>query len=229
MNNIGQYYSFPQGVSGDGNVVTGFETGSAGLYRAFRWKNNVFEYNIAGNFSSGSDLSYDGKYLVGDGSGGAFMISDGNIEFFNQKYSDLLSPGSEFYTAFAVSSNGRYVVGIGKNGLTNQDEAYFLDTGGIKTSIKDNAEKINTFSLYQNYPNPFNPVTRIRYEVPTSVHVTIIIYNIVGQKIATLVDEYKSSGRYEQTWNAAGLSSGIYFYRIQAGSSVTTKKMILMK
>jgi len=89
-------------------------------------------------------------------------------------------------------------------------------------------EKI-TFSLSQNYPNPFNPSTTIRYSIPANGLVTIKLYDVLGNEIALLVNEEKSPGNYKAEFNASKLPSGIYFYRLQAGSSVQTKKMILLK
>jgi probable HAF family extracellular repeat protein len=233
MINIGTYYSFALGISGDGRTITGFETGSAGLYRAFKWQvPNVFQMNIAGNFSSGWDASYDGKYIVGDGANGAFRLSDDyGLEFFNSTYSNLLAQGSEFYTATAVSDNGRYVVGYGKNSLTNRDEAYLLDTGGLLTNTEDenHINLVQNFLLSQNFPNPFNPITNIEFYLPSPGFVKIKIYDLIGQEVLTLLDEERTSGFHRVTFNASNLSSGIYFYRIQAGDFVQTRKMILLK
>ena len=85
------------------------------------------------------------------------------------------------------------------------------------------------YSLSQNYPNPFNPATRIKYDLPTAGHVTIEIYNVNGQKIATLVDQFREAGSYEVAFSGQYLSSGIYFYRIQAGVFEQVKKMILVR
>jgi formylglycine-generating enzyme required for sulfatase activity len=87
---------------------------------------------------------------------------------------------------------------------------------------------IREFSLEQNYPNPFNPSTLIRYSVPRTVQVSIKVFNALGRQVASLVNEQKSPGNYQVQWNA-NLTSGIYFYRLQAGESVVTKKMILVK
>ena len=83
--------------------------------------------------------------------------------------------------------------------------------------------------LSQNYPNPFNPTTNIRFAVPQSSVVKLSVYNILGQKVADLVNKYLNSGSYEVNWNAAGLSSGIYIYRLEAGSKVISRKMTLLK
>jgi photosystem II stability/assembly factor-like uncharacterized protein len=87
---------------------------------------------------------------------------------------------------------------------------------------------INYF-LSQNYPNPFNPSTKITYSLPNTGMVQIKVFDLLGQEIATLVNEEKPVGTYEVNWNAANLPSGVYFYRIQAGSFVQTRKMILLK
>ncbi len=85
------------------------------------------------------------------------------------------------------------------------------------------------FALDQNYPNPFNPTTNISYAVPADSRVTLKVYNNLGQEIATLVDDNMTAGRYVATWDANGVAAGTYFYRIQAGSTVLTKKMTLLK
>ena len=83
--------------------------------------------------------------------------------------------------------------------------------------------------MSQNYPNPFNPSTKLKYSVPQTSRVQIKVYDVLGNEVATLVNEEKPAGVYEANWNAANLSSGVYFYQIKAGNYVETKKMILMK
>ena len=85
------------------------------------------------------------------------------------------------------------------------------------------------YALEQNYPNPFNPSTTFRYSIPTQSKVVIKVYDILGNEITTLMDEEKSVGTYELTWNAEQLPSGVYFYQLKAGSFVETKKMLLLK
>jgi hypothetical protein len=88
---------------------------------------------------------------------------------------------------------------------------------------------LNTFSLEQNYPNPFNPSTVIGYRLPVNSDVTLKVFDLLGREVATLVDEFKPAGKYEVEFNGKDLSSGIYFYTIQAGSFTKTEKMILLK
>ena len=85
------------------------------------------------------------------------------------------------------------------------------------------------FNLYQNYPNPFNPTTKINWQSPISSWQTLKIYDVLGNEVATLVDEYKPVGSYEVNFNASHLSSGIYLYKLQIGDLVETKKMTLLK
>jgi len=85
------------------------------------------------------------------------------------------------------------------------------------------------FELLQNYPNPFNPSTTIQFQVPNSSFVNLKVYDVLGNEVVTLVNEGKTTGSYEVNFDIKGLSSGIYFYTINAGSFVETKKMILLK
>jgi hypothetical protein len=98
------------------------------------------------------------------------------------------------------------------------------------TSIESSLNTKNfSYSLMQNYPNPFNPTTTIKYSVPQTAQVLLKIFNPLGEEIETLVGEEKLLGTYEVNWNASELASGVYFYRLQAGSFVQTRKMILIK
>jgi hypothetical protein len=97
------------------------------------------------------------------------------------------------------------------------------------TSISENLNVISEYNLAQNYPNPFNPVTSIKYSVPKASHVSLKVYDLLGREVATLVDEEKISGSYQVSFNAANLSSGVYFYRLQSNSFDETRKLILLK
>jgi hypothetical protein len=100
----------------------------------------------------------------------------------------------------------------------------------IITSVGNNKGNIpNEYALAQNYPNPFNPSTRIDYQLPSNGTVTLKIYNALGQEVRNLVNRNQDAGYYTINFNASQLSSGIYFYKLQSGSFVRTKKMILTK
>ncbi|HMK39698.1 MAG TPA: T9SS type A sorting domain-containing protein, partial [Bacteroidota bacterium] len=85
------------------------------------------------------------------------------------------------------------------------------------------------FALDQNYPNPFNPATTISYQIRTAGRVTLRVYDILGRQVASLVDGYQGAGFYTKEFDGSRLSSGVYFYRLQSGSFVGTKKMVLAK
>jgi len=87
----------------------------------------------------------------------------------------------------------------------------------------------NDFNLYQNYPNPFNPSTKIQFALTKSSKVLLRVYDVTGHEVSTLVNETKSLGEYEISFNAADLPSGIYFYNLSAGNFTETKKMLLLK
>jgi hypothetical protein len=88
---------------------------------------------------------------------------------------------------------------------------------------------VREYGLTQNYPNPFNPATTITYQIRSAGQVTLRVYDVLGREVATLVNEYSQAGSYTKTFDASRLSSGVYFYRLQAGSFVNTKKMVLAK
>ena len=96
-------------------------------------------------------------------------------------------------------------------------------------SSVESESKLSDFYLSQNYPNPFNPSTKIKYYIPELKFTTLKVFDILGNEIATLVNEEKRAGTYEINWYAVGLPSGVYFYQLRAGSFVETKKMILLK
>ncbi|MBP9581862.1 MAG: T9SS type A sorting domain-containing protein [Ignavibacteriaceae bacterium] len=111
-----------------------------------------------------------------------------------------------------------------------------LDYMDITTDVKQVADLNPTeFELYQNYPNPFNPSTKISWQSPVSSWQSLKVYDVLGNEVATLVDEYKSSGTYKvdfnnvETLHATYLPSSVYFYRLQVGDYSKTKKMILLK
>jgi hypothetical protein len=100
----------------------------------------------------------------------------------------------------------------------------------IGTSSAEESDEIpTTYSLMQNYPNPFNPTTKIQYSLPEASNVKLSVYNSIGQEVMQLVNENQTVGRYIVDLNAQNLPSGVYFYRLQTGKFVETKKMLLIK
>ncbi len=105
------------------------------------------------------------------------------------------------------------------------------------TSIEEDLTEVpEDFNLAQNYPNPFNPSTKIKYTIPSvsiggvgGAKVQLKVHDLLGNEVATLVNDYQPAGSYEIEFNASGMGSGIYFYKLQSGSFVETKKMVLLK
>jgi photosystem II stability/assembly factor-like uncharacterized protein len=135
---------------------------------------------------------------------------------------------------FIASDNSLYLTshGHGIYKSTNKGENWFQV--GPLSGIKDeNKELPKEFGLNQNYPNPFNPSTKISWQSPVGGHQTLKIYDVLGNQVANLIDEYRNAGSYEVEFKSSvgslQLASGIYFYRLQAGSFVQTKKMVLIK
>ncbi|MFC1527643.1 T9SS type A sorting domain-containing protein [Candidatus Neomarinimicrobiota bacterium] len=157
--------------------------------------------------------------------------------------------GIEIYDIQNVSSpvyrgswyNGNYPTWI-KN---NDGDIFIIDQIGSGITIPPRITKINfdwelstsqnkyqgplTYALHNNYPNPFNPITTIRYSLPESADIKLEVFDFLGKKVATLVDEYKNTGNYSVVFNAENLPSGIYFYRLLTGKFVESKKILLIK
>jgi hypothetical protein len=137
---------------------------------------------------------------------------------------------SQLKIQFQLKTDG----GVTRDGWFVDDIGIFIYT--IPTDVSDNADPVYTFSLDQNYPNPFNPTTKIKYTIPSVSQsgvekslTTLKIYDVLGNETAVLVNEEKIAGNYEVEFDAANLSSGIYFYKLISGSFVETKKMILLR
>jgi len=129
---------------------------------------------------------------------------------------------------------GTFLLNDVADSLTEEGWALFdasviwaMGSGSTAVEYSDNVPL--QFALYNNYPNPFNPMTAIAYSIPAQVNVRLSIFNTLGEKIETLVDEIKPAGTYSKVFNGSNLSSGVYFYKISADGSQQMKKMILIK
>ncbi len=140
---------------------------------------------------------------------GELEIYDGEYDFNDPISVKERAAGEIVYRISAVDSSGEIIV--------------------WKQIVVQIVDEFTGYSLNQNYPNPFNPVTTIEYSIPEQKHITIKVYNILGNHIATLVDETKPAGSYKSEFNGTGLTSGVYMYTLQAGEYSETKRMILMK
>ncbi|HCY76552.1 MAG TPA: hypothetical protein DHV28_11580 [Ignavibacteriales bacterium] len=113
---------------------------------------------------------------------------------------------------------------VGRNG-----RIYKTINGGGITNISEDHPTVSEFVLFQNYPNPLNPSTKISWQSPVGSWQTLKVYDVLGNEVITLVNEYRNAGNYEINFDASKLSSGVYYYQIRAGSFVETKKMIYLK
>lgn len=124
----------------------------------------------------------------------------------------------------------RYHMDVTVNGIMVNIDSVMVRNLAFVVSVQDpNGSVPVTYDLRQNYPNPFNPATTISYDLPEAEFVSISVYNSLGQEVASLVNEQKPAGSYNVNFNASGLPSGIYIYRINAGRYTKTMKMTLIK
>jgi hypothetical protein len=138
-------------------------------------------------------------------------------------------------TSFYWMAQYHFDIQVNPDSSVNQKSMWFIgnySTGAVVSAlgVDPAAEGVpGRYALEQNYPNPFNPTTVVSCQLPVASNVKLIVYDMLGREVATLMDEAKQPGTYSVTWNASGLSSGVYFCRITAGSFVATRRMILMK
>ncbi|MCB0725706.1 MAG: exo-alpha-sialidase [Ignavibacteriae bacterium] len=165
---------------------------------------------------------------------------DGNFEIYNKRSTNggiNWGPDTRLTNAFddsiypsvSISNQAVHVVWIDHR--DGNFEIYYKrnPTGNLVGLVNINSEIPEKFHLFQNYPNPFNPGTKIRFELPVSSNVKLVIYDVLGKEVETLIDGELSAGTYEPKWNAEKLSGGVYFYKLEAGGFVSTKKMVLIK
>lgn len=152
---------------------------------------------------------------------------------FDETLADTVVTDTSFTYSGPISPNSSYSWRVGS---LNPDIGYETQWSSIwyfmtaETSVAaEPGEKPIVFTLEQNYPNPFNPATTIRYAVPAVANVELSVYNMLGQKVVTLVDKHQPAGTYTAEFDASRLSSGIYIYRLQAGGLTATRTLTLIK
>ena len=169
-------------------------------------------------------LMSKGANYIGGGSVDTYQASSSYSQFVVPiQYYSVEIPDSAYIQIAVSDSSGTGTGGIGAFAIVDD-----LSLGG-PTGVDENQLTINSFGLKQNYPNPFNPSTTISFSIPTEEFVNLKVFNVLGQEVATLVNEEKQAGSHSVPFDASTLSSGIYFYKISAESFAETKKMILMK
>ncbi|PKD44467.1 glycosyl hydrolase [Rhodohalobacter barkolensis] len=138
-----------------------------------------------------------------------YDLSDANSDFSYNSIALIFDPETE---------------GDGTSGYT-----WYYDGIGYQSDQPDDEEQPSEYILYQNYPNPFNPTTQIAYYLPEAAEVSLVVYNMMGQHVATLEDGPKNEGQHTTTFDASNLASGIYLYQLTAGNVVKTNKMLFVK
>jgi hypothetical protein len=154
-----------------------------------------------------------------------------NLDSRKRTFSGVSTPllDIEIVRGFGVVYQNMWELGESRNVLRGCiiNGIVFGDTTIV--SVEDESPIINNYRLEQNYPNPFNPTTKIKYQIPKAGLVTLKAYDVLGREVVTIVNEEKLTGNYEVEFGGSNLSSGIYFYRLQAGDFIDTKKFVLIK
>jgi len=196
-----------------GTQVTGYQTS------IFEYCNTEETYLGTGNISQSPDF-YNVGFLLNDNSP---CVDAGDPDIAFNDVEDPFNSGLALYPSLGDLRND-----IGAYGGPRAE--LLPDISGIVSiqEIKFN-QVPNSLVLFQNYPNPFNPITVIQYSIPSRRGVLLKVYDILGNEIATIVNEEQERGVYTINFNGSGLASGMYIYRLQAGSFIDTKKMILLK
>jgi phosphatidylserine/phosphatidylglycerophosphate/cardiolipin synthase-like enzyme len=167
---------------------------------------------------------------------GLFHHKYGVVDPFNDESDPLVITGSHNWSTAAEQDNDENTLIIHSGIIARQYAQEFAkrykESGGIGIIV--GVEKIKgslptQFTLSQNYPNPFNPTTTFQFQIPISGLVSIKVFDILGREVVVLLNEVKSVGTYQITWNASTLPSGVYFYRVQAGTNTAVKKAMLLK
>lgn len=153
----------------------------------------------------------------------SFSVSDSGWVMYKYNIGALVPAGSNIYIGFR-----EYVSNVANDGASFSLDLVRVTGQSTGITIK-NGEIPTTYSLEQNYPNPFNPITNIKFGIPTSSNVKLIVYDITGKEVAILLNEFKQAGTYTYSFDGSALSSGVYFYRLIAGNFVDTKRMIIVK
>jgi hypothetical protein len=203
---------------------------------ARKWQGVLVEYDsvtITNNDPDAPSYSITGtngsfrEYFVNDGSGDTRVDDDGSNTYSVDPHDTLWN--------FQIMPEGAFIRGlIGVVRYKNSE--YKLEprtnsdfVGGIVGVKKEESSVPSSFSLSQNYPNPFNPTTTIKYSIAKPSNVSLKIYNVLGQEVVTLVNQHQIAGSYVTTFDASRFASGVYFYRLNAGSFSQVKKMLLLK
>ncbi|MGB3019582.1 MAG: T9SS type A sorting domain-containing protein, partial [Ignavibacteria bacterium] len=206
----------------DQSLIWTTEWSGSTIYRSTNHGDN-FSVHHNNTFSGwGSDICHEDPTLLITGSWGASAVISLNA---GANWTNISSGLGGHGGGIMIPDRGYILCHQGSN-VYKLNATYSVITGVSENTISGIP---NDFMLSQNYPNPFNPSTKINFSIPNSSNVVLKIYNELGAEVASLVEGYRNAGSYEVNFDASGLSSGIYFYKIQTGSFSETKKMMLIK
>ncbi len=219
--------------------LTGWRCSPFGMKKTtdggFNWVTEILPYggiiqtNGIGSFSviNRDTLWGNGGYVLYPNNRVAPFLNrttdGGNTWFFQIPDTSIHYIGSGFVRFYDKLRGWAYDGSSGIHTITGGDTIWYTGIQKINNKIP------KVFRLFQNYPNPFNPVTIINYELKIKSNVKIIVYDITGKEVITLVNQIQNAGVYQVDFSDSNLSSGVYFYRIQAGEFVQSKKMVLIK
>jgi hypothetical protein len=152
------------------------------------------------------------------------LISTGPFQLDKDKPQDIIvayvmGRGTDYFNSITVA----------RENVRRAIEEYESNFASMTHSPPPATDPVTSYLLYQNYPNPFNPTSTIRYELPQDGQVTIEVFDILGQKVRTIVDEFKKADRYEVTFNSTGIASGVYIYIMRVNDFIASKKMVLIR
>jgi photosystem II stability/assembly factor-like uncharacterized protein len=188
-----------------------------GIYRSTDYGSNWIKIS---DRPASSISVFDNKYIVTGHGNGEIMFSFNNGESWSTISQELPANSTIFWNQ--IDSNGYLYCAASGFGI-------FKSNSAVTSIIDEEVSKLNSFSLEQNFPNPFNSTTNIRYTIPQSGRIRLKVYDLVGNKVATLLDRYQEAGSYDVIFQPDYLASGIYFYQLQSSEFITTKKLILLK
>ena len=158
------------------------------------------------------------------------IIDQGGIDYVEDSYWAYGNDGEHFNVAIIISPYPiSQQMAFDLHDVSDHLPVVAEFDFGVVSGVEDELMQPDDFILFQNYPNPFNPTTKIQYAVSNRQFISLNVYDVLGNEIAILVNEEKPAGIYEVKWNASGFSSGLYFYQLQSGGVLETKKMLLIK
>ncbi len=191
--------------------------------------NPMYEISQASNWIDGFDVVEETEVFMKAETRG--ISNNPAVQVVNTGVSRTLTSGNKIvfmsYDPISIDSSPSYFW-LGRGDASPSTQSLFWFDADV-IGVSKNGTIPQKFSLSQNYPNPFNPTTVISYSVPEKSEVTLKVFNLLGQEVATLVNSVQNVGAHEVNFNASNLSSGIYFYTIKAGSFTSTRKMMLIK